>query len=234
MTTVENIFKDTNHNEFILSINIMIAFINLIGYIISLYFPQIDTSKKKTNPPINKMIKYNLINYILSYFLIYGWFQLVKNGYSSINIVDFFPIQFYDIFIIVVSYLLLILFIDFQIYWFHRLLHSSKWLYLHIHAIHHEFTYPDTLFAVIYSNFVNYVIIWFIILWPTLIIPIRLPVFIATIITIILISEFNHIGHDIEIGPYQSRFHHNHHQYYKVNYGEYTQIWDQIFKTYKK
>jgi sterol desaturase/sphingolipid hydroxylase (fatty acid hydroxylase superfamily) len=133
---------------------------------------------------------------------------------------------------------IMILMYDFQIYWFHKSLHTYKWLYHHLHSRHHENSHPDNVWAGIYEDVVSYII-----LYIMGVVPLLFPVscISAAIYSsmIIIFAQLNHSGRNISLfyGLYNSKLHLEHHLYLQkpVNFGEYFPIvWDNVFGTLQK
>lgn len=135
--------------------------------------------------------------------------------------------------------LLLLIIMDFAMYFLHRLAHN-KYIFDRIHKLHHKYTDPTpiTLFILSPSEAIGFGMLWLFVLclhdWS----------WIGMFLYLTLNVAFGTIGHlGVEPFPKQwiklpvlkyistSTFHFQHHNHKDSNYGFYTTIWDKFFKT---
>jgi lathosterol oxidase len=133
---------------------------------------------------------------------------------------------------IVVSVLGWIFFCDFTIYWLHRFAHSP--LFWHVHKEHHRYPVPAPFAGAHYE-------------WPDFLViglPYRIYAFfvpyhsMAYILTLGFAGVYVFLMHDRVGSTYSwlssSRGHALHHSATSVNFGQYTVIWDKLFRTYQQ
>lgn len=128
---------------------------------------------------------------------------------------------------------------DTYFYWTHRWMHE-KWLYKHVHQIHHRSLNPTPLASFSFHP-IEAVINLFYMLPFVYFFPISYQLFAVLLVLTDIGNLAGHIGYEfIPENLYQSRFgnwittptHHNlHHQFSKSNFGLYWIGWDKIFKT---
>jgi Delta7-sterol 5-desaturase len=128
---------------------------------------------------------------------------------------------------------------DTYFYWMHRLLHH-KWLFRHVHALHHRSTNPSPWAA--YSfHFAEAWIEGAVLLVIALLLPIHPIALLYFTVSAFVINVYGHLGYEIiplflrktvifEI--VNTSVHHNlHHSKCKGNYGLYFRIWDRLMGT---
>lgn len=136
--------------------------------------------------------------------------------------------------------LVLVLGMDFAMYWLHRLAHL-KWLYL-IHRPHHRYVNPRplTLFVLSPLETVSFGGLWLGFLF------VYSPSWMAVVVYLTLNVFFGVVGHTgVELFPpfferapvlrwiAGSAFHADHHASETGNFGFYTSVWDRLFGTYR-
>jgi sterol desaturase/sphingolipid hydroxylase (fatty acid hydroxylase superfamily) len=135
--------------------------------------------------------------------------------------------------------LVLLVVMDFAMYWLHRLAHTRA-LYPLLHRYHHQFDRPRplTLFALNPAENLAFGLLWLVVLC------IYEPSWVGMILYLILNVVFGTVGH-LGVEPIPARwvgvpligqvagasFHAQHHQDKEHNFGFYTLIWDRLFGT---
>jgi sterol desaturase/sphingolipid hydroxylase (fatty acid hydroxylase superfamily) len=140
----------------------------------------------------------------------------------------------------VVDLVVLVVGMDFAMYWLHRLAHL-KWLYL-VHRPHHRYVDPRplTLFVLSPMETVAFGGLWLAFLC------VYSPSWIAVVAYLTLNVFSGVIGHTgVELFPpfferarglrwiAGSAFHADHHASETCNYGFYTNVWDRMFGTHR-
>lgn len=157
------------------------------------------------------------------------------------GIINIFLILYYEIFLInhndyileidanikYILYAIMSFFIsDFLAYFLHYFLHLNKFLYVHVHSIHHIDRTPDIL-STIYMHPVEISLFFFTYRLPLLMgIPFTRMTFYFYQISLILWTLLDHSYN-------KSVFHDHflHHKYYYGNYATCLQFWDTLFNT---
>lgn len=179
---------------------------------------------------------------ILSYLSV-EWFTTPDEELSLVRLVTF-PLK-------VIVYELVA---DFIYYWMHRYLHENKWLYKHVHKLHHECKCPTALGAstmTIAECAATFTI-------TEIITPFILARFIPLSVTeyglftswLVAIEVYGHSGHVLEVEEpsnwrlglsgllttlgiqLETKDHELHHWNNDFNYCKRTQAWDKLFGTY--
>lgn len=214
--------------------NFIIYFLAIIiGSLIVKVFQKTRLSENLSKIEI-KDIFYSFITVILNSVVTFIGFVLWQKGFIAFN-------YLIDISIFTDTVLLLLL-MDFFMYFLHKLAHH-KYLFKPIHQLHHNYDIPNpmTLFILSPAEAFGFGALWIFVLlihkWS----------FIGVSLYLALNVAFGTIGHlGVEPIPEKvsnlnllkyistSTFHFNHHHYKDYNYGFYTTIWDRIFKTLKK
>ncbi|QDA62040.1 sterol desaturase family protein [Hymenobacter jejuensis] len=137
------------------------------------------------------------------------------------------------------SFLLVLVFHDAYFYWSHRLLHT-RWLYRHVHIVHHHSTNPTPWAA--YSFHPVEALLEGAVVFPIiLILPVHVYVFGCFLVLVLAANIVGHLGYEFLpegvrrslLGKHlTSSTHHNlHHQLFNKNYGYYFTHWDIWMKT---
>jgi lathosterol oxidase len=128
---------------------------------------------------------------------------------------------------------------DAYFYWTHRALHS-RWLFRHVHRVHHLSTSPSPWAAYAFSPgeaVVNAGVLPLVLL----VVPMHDSAIFVFLVYMIVMNVIGHLG--IELYPrgwatsrwtrwYSSSTHHNlHHRDCRGNYGLYFTWWDRLFRT---
>lgn len=144
-----------------------------------------------------------------------------------------------NVFLSLLDTLLLLVIMDFFMYFLHRLAHN-KYIFNMIHKLHHKYTEPNpiSLFILSPSEAIGFGILWLFVLsmynWS----------WIGMFLYLTLNVAFGTIGH-LGVEPFPkhwiklpilkyistSTFHFQHHNHKDYNYGFYTTIWDKFFGT---
>lgn len=135
--------------------------------------------------------------------------------------------------------LVLLMVMDFAMYWLHRLAHTRV-LYPLLHRYHHTFDRPRplTLFALNPAENVAYGVLWLAVLC------VYKASWAGMMLYLVLNVAFGTVGH-LGVEPVPARwvgvpvigqvagasFHAQHHQDKEHNYGFYTLVWDRLFGT---
>lgn len=139
-------------------------------------------------------------------------------------------------YVIVLQILFFIYFEDFLFYLLHRALHT-KFLYKHIHSIHHRVTVPWAI-AGNYMHPVEFIAIAAVVLLG----PILLGAHVVTLWLWIIFRQWlaanEHSGYEFPWNPNRifpfydgASFHDYHHSKFKGNYGAFSGLWDRMFRT---
>ena len=121
-----------------------------------------------------------------------------------------------------------IIFADQWFYWTHRLLHYNRFMYRHVHYLHHEWTYPIAIRAVYAHPIEHYLAnIGTIVIGPLFFKPSH-GVLCLWVVLATINSVFAHCG---TILPFTDTSSHDlHHRYLNCNYGT-MGLSDRIYKT---
>lgn len=138
--------------------------------------------------------------------------------------------------VMILQFFLFLYLEDFTFYWLHRALHT-KWLYRHIHAIHHRFNVPWAV-AGNYMHPVEFILIAV----NVLIGPMLVGAHVVTIYIWLTFRQWmaaeGHCGYEFPFNPNRlfpfyegSAFHDFHHSRFVGNYAGFTPLWDRVFHT---
>lgn len=121
---------------------------------------------------------------------------------------------------------------DFHFYWVHRLQHESRWLYKHVHKVHHESSNPDPWSGLSFHPIEG--ALYFSSLLIVLVAPLKRWEFELFRIGLLVAPIFGHIGFGIESFPW-GYDHYIHHSKFNYNFGSglfpYNGIWDNLCGT---
>ncbi len=150
------------------------------------------------------------------------------------------------IWFIPVTFLFEVLF-DFFHYWTHRISHTNKWLYRHVHSVHHSTTnlweasaFKHHVGDLIMTNVLPIVLAGWIF-------PLRSYTFTAFFWYKSMQEIAGHSGKDMRSSsfaqckwvpellgiPLYSRNHHEHHRNTRVNFSKRFSLWDRVFGTFQ-
>ena len=127
--------------------------------------------------------------------------------------------------------------VEIGIYWMHRTLHTNKWLYKHIHMLHHKYNKPETLTP--WASIAFHPIDGMMQACPYVL---ALPLVPCHYLTHFLLLFFTaiwatyiHDAMDFNIEPIMgSKYHTVHHTHYIYNYGQVFTFCDRIWGTYRR
>jgi sterol desaturase/sphingolipid hydroxylase (fatty acid hydroxylase superfamily) len=191
---------------------------------------------QKNHPSKEKILKE--IFYSLASLLIYGsgiWLFIV--WLEAGNTLLYKDISDFGIPYFIISFFLMILIHDTYFYWTHRLIHH-KFLFRHIHKVHHQFSNP-TPWAAFSFHPLEAILSMGVIPIIIFCIPWHQSALIAFITFMTLYDVYIHLGYDLKqlrLGQWQNTAadHNHHHQNSRVNFGLYFRIWDHLMGTYRK
>lgn len=126
--------------------------------------------------------------------------------------------------------------VEFGIYWMHRTLHTNKFLYKYIHALHHKYNKPLTLtpWASIAFNPLDGILQ----ASPYVFFLLCVPVHYFTHVFLLFFSGVWATNiHDAVWGDTEpimgAKYHTMHHTHYHVNFGQFFIFWDWVYGTLK-
>jgi lathosterol oxidase len=141
-----------------------------------------------------------------------------------------------------VSFLLLLFGQDAYFYWVHRLMHT-KWIYQHIHSVHHKSLNPSPLTAFAMHPLEGLLLFGYIFsfVW---IVPTHIAVFSLFQVVSMALNINGHFGAEFQPESWKSvpvikhmnrsTHHTGHHRFFTVNYGLYFTLWDRWMKTLRE
>lgn len=187
--------------------------------------------KTKRKPNVRKEIGLSLLT-ILTFSVMLGvLFQLPKLGvtYIYFSISDYGWLWFFG------SIALMAVVHDSYYYWAHRLMHT-RWLFKHVHRLHHQFTNPSPFAA--YAFHPGEIVIEVAVIGIMVFIFPLHPIAIAAYITILTyLNVISHLGFELYSSKWLHRFfitstHHNmHHSHVNGNFMLYFNFWDWLMGT---
>lgn len=174
-------------------------------------------------------IKYYLLNGAIFLALVILAWPLLRQ--SNVHIGPLPPVW-----VIALQFLFFVYLEDFTFYWLHRALHT-KFLYKHIHAIHHRFNVPWAITGN-YMHPVEFILIAAnVMIWPVL-----LGVHVVSLWVWVIFRQWlaanEHSGYEFPWTPNRlfpfyegAAFHDFHHSKFTGNYAAFSALWDRIFGT---
>jgi len=193
---------------------------------------------QRENPPrhaIVREIKYSIlttlifaiVGLLLGFGRHHGWFKIYA------HVADYGWLYY------AFSLTAAILVHDAYFYFAHRLMHT-KFLFKHVHRVHHLSTNPSPFAA--FSFHPSEAIVEAAVLpLLLLVLPMHVSAIIAFMFFMTILNVLGHLGYEIYPHGFatnkwsfwnNSSTHHNmHHRYVHCNYGLYFNLWDRIFKT---
>lgn len=127
--------------------------------------------------------------------------------------------------------------VEIGIYWMHRTLHTNKFLYKHVHMLHHKYNSPETLTP--WCSIAFHPLDGILQACPyVLCLPIvpchYLTHFVLLFFTAVW-ATYIHDAMDLNIDPIMgSKYHTVHHTHYIYNYGQVFTFCDRIWNTYRE
>lgn len=185
----------------------------------------------KANKPTEDMIPVFIVNHTMAAHL----FAFLVFYLVHVRPIDFAQeLSLVGISQSVVGSAVLLLAYDLQSWCFHYSGHHVRFLWKHVHSLHHEIPLPNSPLAGIYGDALESFIVACFAFW--------MPVVFASYISfgglflfammISFLVQLNHSGHRIDIPwIFSTRFHLAHHVKYNVNFAEHTALWDWLFGT---
>uniref|UniRef100_A0A7S2UWH0 Fatty acid hydroxylase domain-containing protein n=1 Tax=Fibrocapsa japonica TaxID=94617 RepID=A0A7S2UWH0_9STRA len=130
-----------------------------------------------------------------------------------------------------------LLFVEFGIYWVHRTLHTNKFLYKHVHALHHKYNKPTTLspWASIAFNPVDGVAQASPYVAGLFLIPCHYFTHLAMLFfTGVWATNIHDTLHGNTEPVMGSKYHLVHHTHYHYNFGQFFILFDWLYGTLKR
>lgn len=193
----------------------------------------------KCQPEIESSISIMLRDFILGSGILFMFscftacfiHYLVLNDFSRI----YFDFSKYNIGVSLLWAVIYLLWLDFSLYWNHRLFHIP-WLYNTMHYVHHRTRAPMSFnaFAIHPIEAITY---WLLTFLPFFVIPMHYIFAIIMLIYTYYVSLADHSGIKFQpwfFGQSPSLFHDDHHVYFHVNYGQNFWFWDRIFGSWRR
>ncbi|MCE9600019.1 MAG: sterol desaturase family protein [Spirochaetia bacterium] len=194
---------------------------------IQLSFPKSDTIRQEIKYSLITTFIFGLVSLFLSYGRSRGWFLIYKD------------ISEYGWIYFACSIIASVLLHDAYFYFAHRLMHT-KWLFKHVHRVHH-LSHNPTPFAAFSFHPTEAVLEAAILPLLLLFLPMHVSALLVFMFLMTSLNVLGHLGYEV----YPARFvkskwtswnntstHHNmHHHFVHCNYGLYFNWWDKLFKT---
>ncbi len=183
---------------------------------------------------------WNEVKWSLSTFLVFSLgalflYQPIMSGRTHL----YFNFNQYGWAYFIMSVLFLIFAHDTYFYWAHRFMHL-KWVFKHIHRVHHLSTNPSPLAAFSFhplEALIEGAFVWSVVFMVPLH-PAALGIF---LLFSHVMNVMGHLGYELFpsgftgkklLGFINSSTHHNmHHRYFTSNFGLYFNFWDRLLKT---
>jgi Delta7-sterol 5-desaturase len=126
--------------------------------------------------------------------------------------------------------------VEIGIYWMHRTLHTNKWLYKHVHMLHHTYNKPETLTP--WASIAFHPLDGMLQACPYVLCLFLVPCHYLTHIFLLFFTEvwatYIHDAMDWNVDPIMgSKYHTLHHTHYIYNYGQIFTFCDQFWGTYR-
>jgi len=156
---------------------------------------------------------------------------LVEQGYTKVyyTVAEIGGFQWYATYMALYFCL-----VEIGIYWMHRKLHTNKWLYKHIHLMHHKYNKPETLtpWASIAFHPLDGILQAspYVAVLP--IVPCHYITHFGLLFFTAIWATYIHDAMDLNLDPIMgSKFHTVHHTHYIYNYGQVFQACDWFWGT---
>jgi len=127
--------------------------------------------------------------------------------------------------------------VEIGIYWMHRTLHTNKWLYKHIHVLHHKYNSPQTLtpWASIAFHPLDGVLQASPYMMVLFLVPCHYLTHFGLLFFTAIWATYIHDAMDWNIWPIMgSKYHTIHHTHYIYNYGQVFVFCDKLWGTYRE
>ena len=187
--------------------------------------------KTKRQPKVAREIGYSLLTLFTFSAMLGALFELPRHGLTLI----YFSIGDYGWIYFIFSIAVMAVVHDTYYYWAHRLMHT-RWLFKHVHMMHHQFTNPTPFAA--YAFHPGEIVIEIAVFG---VLPFVMPLHPAAIATYVVILTYlnviSHLGFELYTSKTLHRWfitstHHNmHHSRVSGNYMLYFNIWDRLMGT---
>jgi lathosterol oxidase len=159
---------------------------------------------------------------------------LVENGYTKV----YFTVQeIGGMGMYILSHLFYFSLVEIGIYWMHRTLHTNKFLYKHVHMLHHKYNRPDTLtpWASIAFHPLDGILQAspYVLFLP--IAPCHYVTHVAMLFFTAIWATYIHDSMDFNVWEIMgSKYHTVHHTHYIYNYGQVFTFCDRFWGTFKE
>ncbi len=127
--------------------------------------------------------------------------------------------------------------VEIGIYWMHRTLHTNKFLYKHVHALHHKYNRPDTLspWASIAFNPIDGILQASPYVMMLFVMPCHYLTHLLMVFGTAIWATFIHDTLDADIEPIMgNKYHTVHHTHYHYNFGQVFIFCDWYWGTLRK
>lgn len=124
--------------------------------------------------------------------------------------------------------------VEIGIYWMHRTLHTNKWMYNHIHLLHHQYNKPETLtpWASIAFHPLDGILQASPYFAAMFVLPCHYPTHVALLFFTAIWATYIHDAMDWNVDPIMgSKYHTVHHTHYIYNYGQVFTVCDRVWGT---
>ncbi|KAL7581551.1 hypothetical protein ACA910_022114 [Epithemia clementina (nom. ined.)] len=127
--------------------------------------------------------------------------------------------------------------VEIGIYWMHRTLHTNKWMYKHIHVLHHKYNKPETLtpWASLAFHPLDGILQASPYVFVLYIVPCHYLTHFLLLFFTAVWATYIHDAMDANLDPIMgSKYHTVHHTHYIYNYGQVFTFCDRIWGTYRE
>jgi lathosterol oxidase len=127
--------------------------------------------------------------------------------------------------------------VEIGIYWMHRTLHTNKFLYKHVHLIHHKYNAPHTLtpWASIAFHPLDGILQASPYVLAIFVVPCHYPTHFGLLFFTAIWATYIHDAMDFNVWPIMgSKYHTIHHTHYIYNYGQVFVFCDRLWGTFRE